>query len=158
MALTAEPSTTFRLHADVSNIDVAAVTAFAGTPGVISGRLSGRLEIDGQSPDVSRPMKSARGTARIDIKDGVVKRLGLVKTIVIATSMRADAKMPPADASSDEPFSDLAPTPAPAKGPPPPPRPRFEAPDVHPRAAGSLRLDGSAIDLGGEVQLSETLS
>ena len=36
MTLTADASSTFRLHADVSNIDVAAVTAFAGTSGVIS--------------------------------------------------------------------------------------------------------------------------
>ena len=158
MALTADASSTFRLHADVSNIDVAAVTAFAGTPGVISGRLAGRLDIDGQSPDVSRAMKSARGTARIDIKNGVVKRLGLVKTIVIATSMRADAKMPPTDASSDEPFSELAATLALANGGAHTTDLRFESPDVHMRAAGSLRLDGSAIDLGGEVQLSDTLS
>jgi AsmA protein len=103
-------------------------------------------------------MKSARGTALIDIKDGVVKRLGLVKTIVIATSMRADAKMPPADASSDEPFSELAATLTLANGTAHTTDLRFESPDVHMRAAGSLRLDGSAIDLRGDVQLSDTLS
>ena len=87
-----------------------------------------------------------------------MKRLGLVKTIVIATSMRADAKMPPADASSDEPFSEFAAALTLANGTAHTTDLRFESPDVHMRAAGSLRLDGSAIDLRGDVQLSDTLS
>jgi uncharacterized protein involved in outer membrane biogenesis len=158
MAVTADAATTFRLRADVSNIDVAAMTAFAGSPGVISGRLSGRLEVAGHSPDPAGAMKSARGTARVDIQNGVVKRLGLVKTIVIATSMRADAKMPSADASSDEPFSQLGATMALANGTAHTSDLRFESPSVHMRSAGSLRLDGNAIDLRGDVQLSDALS
>jgi uncharacterized protein involved in outer membrane biogenesis len=157
MALTADATPTFRLRADVSNIDVAALTAFAGNPDVISGRLSGRLDLAGQSPDPVGAMKSARGTARVEIQNGVVKRLGLVKSIVIATSMRADAKMPAAG-STDEPFSQLGATLNLASGTARTSDLQFDSPDVHMRSAGSLRLDGNAIDLRGDVQLSDALS
>jgi uncharacterized protein involved in outer membrane biogenesis len=148
----------FRLRAEVSDIDVAALTAFAGSPGTISGQLSGQLDIAGQSADAAGALTSARGTARVDIRNGVVKRLGLVKTIVIATSMRADAKAPPIEASADEPFSALGATLTLAGGTARTRDLQFRSADVDLRSAGSLRVDGSAIDLTGNVQLSEDLS
>jgi uncharacterized protein involved in outer membrane biogenesis len=120
--------------------------------------MAGRVQLAGQGADVSRLMTSARGTARVDIRDGVVKRLGLVKAIVVATSMRADAKMPAAGGSNDEAFSQLGATLAIANGTARTNDLRFESPDVLLSAAGSLRLDGSAIDLRGDVQLSDALS
>jgi uncharacterized protein involved in outer membrane biogenesis len=158
MTVTPSAVPTFGLNATLSNIDVAALTAFAGTPGTISGRMAGRVQLAGQGAEVSRLMTSARGTARVDIRDGVVKRLGLVKTIVIATSMRADAKMPAAGGSNDEAFSELGATLAIANGTARTSDLRFQSPDVTMSAAGSLRLDGSAIDLRGNVQLSDALS
>jgi uncharacterized protein involved in outer membrane biogenesis len=158
MALTADATPTFRLHADVTGIDVAAMTAAVGSSDVISGRLSGRLDLAGQSADPAGAMKSARGTARVDIQDGVVKGLGLVKSIIIATSMRADAKMPPPNASADERFSQLGATLALANGTARTGDLHFESPDVLMQSAGSLRLDGDAIDLRGNVQLSPSLS
>jgi uncharacterized protein involved in outer membrane biogenesis len=157
MALTADATPTFTLHADVTGIDVAALTASAGSSDVISGRLSGRLDLAGQGAAPAGAMKSARGTARVDIQDGVVKRLGLVKSIVIATSMRADAKMP-TDAPADETFSRLGATLALANGIARTTDLQFESPDVHMQSAGWLRLDGDAIDLRGNVQLSDALS
>jgi len=158
MNVTAAATPTFRLNAALSGIDVAALTAFAGSPGAISGRMAGQIQLAGQGADVSQVMNGTRGTARVDIRDGVVKRLGLVKTIVIATSMRADAKMPAAGGSSDEPFSQLGATLAIANGTARTNDLQFQSPDVLLRAAGSLRLDGSAIDLKGDVQLSDALS
>jgi uncharacterized protein involved in outer membrane biogenesis len=158
MTVTPSAVPTFGLNATLSNIDVAALTAFAGSPGTISGRMAGRVQLAGQGADISRLMNSARGTARVDIRDGVVKRLGLVKTVVIATSMRADAKMPAAGGSNDEAFSELGATLAIANGTARTSDLRFQSPDVTLSAAGSLRLDGSAIDLRGDVQLSDALS
>jgi uncharacterized protein involved in outer membrane biogenesis len=120
--------------------------------------MAGRVQLAGQGADVSRLMNSARGTARVDIRDGVVKRLGLVKTIVVATSMRADAKMPAVGGSTDEAFSQLGATLAIANGTARTNDLRFQSPDVMLSAAGSLKLDGSAIDLRGDVQLSDALS
>jgi uncharacterized protein involved in outer membrane biogenesis len=158
MTVTPAAVPTFRLNAALSNIDVAALTAFAGSGGTISGRMAGQIQLGGQGTDVARLMNSARGTARVDIRDGVVRRLGLVKTIVIATSMRADAKMPAAGGSTDEPFSQLGATLAIANGTARTNDLRFQSPDVLLGAAGWLRLDGSAMELRGDVQLSDALS
>jgi uncharacterized protein involved in outer membrane biogenesis len=155
---TATSTPTFRLNAALSNIDVAAMTAFAGSPGTISGRMSGRLDVAGRASDIAGTMNGARGTAKVDIRDGVVKGLGLVKTIVLATSGRADAKIPQAGGSNDEPFSQLAATLAIANGTARTNDLQFQSPDVLVRAAGSLRLDGRAMDLRGDVQLSDALT
>ena len=158
MTVTAAATPTFRLGAALSNIDVAAMTAFAGSPDTISGRLSGRVDVTGRGADSSGAMNNVRGTARVEIRNGVVKRLGLVKTIVVATSMRADARTPAGGASNDEPFSQLGATLTLANGTAHTGDLEFRSPDVLARAAGSLRLDGSAIDLKGNVQLSDALS
>ena len=151
-------ASTFRLNGALSNIDTAALTAFAGSPGTISGRLSGHIEMRGRSPETSGLMNAATGTARVDIRDGVVKNLGLVKTVVVATSMRADAQMPKTGASNDEPFTRLGATLNLANGVVHTNDLQFQSPDVVLRAGGSLRLDGSAVNLKGDVQLSEALS
>ena len=45
---------TFRLRGALSNIDVAAAMAFAGSPGTLTGRLSGRLDLTGWGTDASQ--------------------------------------------------------------------------------------------------------
>jgi uncharacterized protein involved in outer membrane biogenesis len=102
-------------------------------------------------------MNNARGTARVDIRNGVVKGLGLVKTIVVATSMRADAR-PARGGSNDEPFSRLSATLTFADGSAHTSDLQFQSPDVLMNAAGSLRLNGSALDFKGNVQMSDDLS
>jgi uncharacterized protein involved in outer membrane biogenesis len=157
MAASTDDVPRVRLQADVSGMDVAALTAFAGSPGVLSGRLAGRVDLAARSPDVAGTIGSTAGTARIDIRDGVAKRLGLVKTIVIATSMRSGATVP-SGGSSDEPFTRLGATLNVAGGSARTSDLQFESPSVLMRSAGSVRLDGSAIDLRGDVQLSEALT
>jgi uncharacterized protein involved in outer membrane biogenesis len=149
---------TFRLIGALSNIDVAAATAYAGSPGTISGRLSGRLDVGGRSRETSGLMNAATGTARVDIRDGVVKNLGLVKTVVVATSMRAGAQGPRAGGSNDEPFTLLGATLNLANETVHTNDLQFQSPDVLLRAAGSLRLDGSTMNLKGDLQLSDALS
>jgi uncharacterized protein involved in outer membrane biogenesis len=147
----------FKLNAALSGVDVAAATAFAGSPGTISGRLTGKLNVAGRGMDASSVMKTARGTARVDIVDGVVKNLGLIRTIVVATSGRADAGG--ADrGNKDEPFTKLGATLAIANGTATTDDLRFESKDLLLAAGGSVRLDGSVINLPGRVQLSDDLS
>jgi uncharacterized protein involved in outer membrane biogenesis len=149
----------FRLNAALSNIDVAAATAYAGSPGTISGTMSGQIDVSGQSANPAGLMNAANGTARVDIRDGVAKNLGLVKTIVIATSGRSDGQAPRSvGGSNDEQFKRLGATLKVANGTVRTDDLQFESPDVLMRAGGSLRLDGSAIDLRGNVQLSEALT
>jgi uncharacterized protein involved in outer membrane biogenesis len=147
----------FRLNASLAGVDMAAATAFAGRPGTISGRLSGRLNLTGRGMDISSVMNTTRGTARVDIVDGIVKNLGLVRSVVVATSGRADG----AGAGSgtrDEPFKKLGATLTIAGGSASTEDLRFESKDLLLAASGTVRPDGSAINLRGQVQLSDELS
>jgi uncharacterized protein involved in outer membrane biogenesis len=146
----------FKLNAALSGVDTAAAAAFAGSPGTISGRLSGRINLTGRGMEASSVMKTARGTARIDIVDGNIKNLGLIRTVVVATSGRADASA--SGGSRDEPFTKLGATFTIANGSASTQDLRFESKDLLLAAAGTMRLDGSAIDLPGQVQLSDELS
>jgi len=101
-------------------------------------------------------MKAAHGSGRVDIVDGVVKNLGLVRSVV-AMSGRADA-MGAGMGSRDEPFAKLGATLAIADGLATSQDLRFESKDLLLGAAGSVRLDRSAINLLGQLQLSDELS
>ena len=66
----------FKLDATLAGVDMGTATAFAGTPGVLTGRLSGNLHLAGHGMDASSVIKSARGTARVEILNGVIKNSG----------------------------------------------------------------------------------
>jgi len=144
------------LRATLANVDVAAATRFAGSPGTISGTLSGRLNIAGRGLTSASLLQSARGGARFDIVNGQVHNLGLVRSIVVATSGRAAASG--GGGHQDEPFSRLGATLTIGGGSASTTDLRFESPDLLLGATGTLRLDGSSIDLAGRAQLSEDLS
>lgn len=146
------------LNATVSGVDVAAATAFAGKPGLITGTFSGKLALDARGTDAQSIMNTARGTARIEVINGTVRNLGLVRTVVIATSGRADSPGAGPGASTDEPFTKIAATLNIAAGSASTGDLRFESKDVLLSASGTVRLDGSALDLAGQLQLSDELS
>jgi uncharacterized protein involved in outer membrane biogenesis len=146
----------FRLNAALSNVEVASAVAFAGSAGTMTGRLSGTLTLAGRGLDAASVERAARGTMRVEIVDGTIKNLGLVRTVVVATSGRSDATA--AGASRDEPFTKLGATLAIANGEATTRDLRLESKDLLLSASGSIRLDGSAIDLPGQVQLSDDLS
>jgi uncharacterized protein involved in outer membrane biogenesis len=147
----------FTLNATLAGVDMAAATAFAGSPGTISGRLSGKLNLAGRGMDVSSVMKATHGTARVDIVDGVIKNLGLIRSIVVATSGRADVAAAGGGAR-DEPFTKLGATLTVAGGSARTEDLRFASKDVLLAAGGTVRLDGAGINLAGQVQLSDELS
>ena len=149
----------FRWTAALTNLDVAAASAFAGTPGVVTGRLSGKIDLTGSGADAATAIKTVRGTARIDVVDGIVKKLGLVRNVVIATSMREGAtKQAMAGGSTDEPFTRLGATLRLANGLAATDDMRFESKDLLLTAAGNVRLDASSVNLAGRVQLSDELT
>ncbi len=163
LALTpAKDTLRFRGSATLSHIDVGAATAFGGSPGTISGRLSGRLDFAASGTDAAAVMKTVRGKARVDIVDGVVKHLGLINSIVVATSMRSGSLGQVASSatsgSSDEPFSKLGATLEIANGSVRTNDLLFEAKDVILNAQGVVGLVASTVDLKGKVQLSDALS
>jgi uncharacterized protein involved in outer membrane biogenesis len=159
MGVTLGPGTpTFRWKAAISNLDVAAATKFAGSPDTVSGTLAGKIELSGSGADASTAMKTVAGTARLDIANGVVRNLGLIRTVVAATSLNAGAVASAAGGSRDERFSRLGATIIVANGTATTNDLRFESDDLTLTAAGTAQLDASALNFKGQVQLSEELS
>ena len=148
----------FRLKARLTGVDMAAATAFAGSPNAVTGKMAGTIDLTGRGMDAPTVMKSARGTARVDVTDGTVKNLGLVQTVVVATSGRANAASPQGSGSRDEPFSRLGATLNVSGGSASTQDLKFESKDIMLSAAGGLKLDGSALNFQGQVQLSDELS
>ena len=147
----------FKLNARLAGVDMAAATAFAGSPDTMTGRLSGTLNLTGRGMNTSSVMSATRGTARVDIVNGIVKNLGLIRSVVVATSGRADAAGA-GGGTRDEPFTKLGATWTLAGGSASTDDLRFESKDLLLSAAGTVRPDGSAVNLKGQVQLSDELS
>jgi type II secretion system protein N len=149
---------TFRWKAAIAGVDAGAAAAFAGTPDTVSGRLSGQIDLAGRGADATTAMKTVRGSARLDLTNGIVKNLGLVRTIVAAMSLNSDAVKRAAGGSRDEPFTRLGATMAIGNGAATTHNLRFESDDLTLTGDGTARLDGSALNFKGLVQLSEELS
>lgn len=147
----------FSLTSDVSGIDMTGVMTYAASPGTITGRLSGRLDLSGHVASPAQALSSTSGTARIDIVDGIVRDLGLVRTIVIAGSGRSD--QPKAELGSrDEPFTHIGATLKIVRGVAHTNDLRLESKDLLLSAGGTIALDGSSLDLAGTTQLSDALA
>ncbi len=147
----------FAFKAKLSGVDVATAMDYAGQAGTMTGKMSGTIDLGGSGADLGAVMKRARGTARIDVTNGVVKGLGLVRSIIVATSMKSGSTSN-IGGSADEPFTRLGSTFMISGGAASTQDFRFESESLGLDAAGGLRLDGSAVNLVGNVQLSEALT
>jgi hypothetical protein len=162
LALTSGQTLRFGGSSTLSNIDVAAATRFGGSPDMVTGRLSGKLEFAGSGSDPSVVMKTTSGKARVDITDGVVRNLGLVSAVVTATSMRTgslnQAVSTAKSGAKDEPFSRLGATLDIGGGNVTTNDLSFESRDLLLNAQGVIGLVASTANLKGRVQLSDELS
>lgn len=149
----------FSWKATMKNVDMAAVTAFAGSPGVMTGKMNATFDLTGTGIDAASAMKTARGTAMLAVQSGTVKNLALVRSAVAATSMNPQAVLAAAQGQPvDEPFTELGGSLAIANGTASTPDLHFISKDIRLDAGGALKLDGSGVNLQGAVQLSEALS
>ncbi len=158
LALTLGDTPGYHLTGTLADVDVAAATAFAGSPGVVSGRLASRIDLRGAGFEAGRVAQTTRGTIRADIADGVVSNLGLVRAIVIATANRAESSASSGTGSTDEPFSRLGATLTVENGVARTDDLHFESDDLSVDAQGAIALDGDPITLTGRVRLSEQLT
>lgn len=71
------------LRGKVEGIDMAEVATFGGSPGTVTGRLSGNATISGAGADLAAVLASARGNGSALVADGTLSRLGLVRTVVL---------------------------------------------------------------------------
>jgi hypothetical protein len=85
------------VRTQISNIDVARLAAFGGAPDTITGRLSGSGTFNGRGVTVGDAIAAASGEGNASIVNGVLPRLGLVRTVVLFFGRPA----PDAGASSD---------------------------------------------------------
>jgi hypothetical protein len=71
------------LRARLSDLDVAALAAFGGVPGTVSGRLSGAGSFSGRGDTVAAVLRSGRGNGTASIVNGTIQHLDLVRTVVL---------------------------------------------------------------------------
>jgi uncharacterized protein involved in outer membrane biogenesis len=154
----------FQWEAKVSNVDAAALMAFAGSPNTITGKLSGTVALDGEGLQMEQALRTAHGRTRIDITDGTIAGLQLVRTLVTATSGRggvlaaAGAAVAARNTPGGERFSRFGATLDLANGVIETGDVSMVSTDVELSATGSLRLASMSTDLAGRAQLSPALS
>jgi uncharacterized protein involved in outer membrane biogenesis len=155
----------FRWRGQVSGIDAAEVMAFAGSPNTIAGTLAGTIALDGAGLEMEQALRTAHGTARIDITDGTIAGLALVRTVVTATSGRggiltsaSTALASRGDAAAAERFSRLGATLSLAEGRMTTTDLALTSTDVDLTATGTVNIATMATEFAGRAQLSEALS
>jgi hypothetical protein len=139
---------------------VAKAMAFAGSPDTMTGQLNGSLVVSGRGTAAEAVVRSARGTARLDVTDGTLSGLDLVRAIVLATSGRAESPGFKAilERKGFEPFSRLGGSFTIADSVARTADLRLESKDVTLGAAGDIHLIERAVAFKGLVQLSPELS
>lgn len=146
----------FQLRGTLADVNMGALTAWAGKPDAITGRLAGTLDASGSGITADDVIAGTQGTARLDVTQGTVQGLALVRTLVVASSGRPGGVTSAGGGS--EAFSRLGATFSIGGGTARTSDLMFESNDVSLEGAGQIGLDGSNIDLVGRVRLSEALT
>ena len=151
---TAGNTPTLALNGQVEGVDVAELAKVAGSPGSITGRLSGRVALTGQGADSDAVLKTARGSAVATIADGKIPGLDMVRTIVLAFGKPNGA--PPAGSGSA--FSRLAGTFAIQDGVIRSENLVLVSRDFDLSGRGTMAVPSSRVDARANVTLSEELT
>jgi uncharacterized protein involved in outer membrane biogenesis len=141
------------LDVNFSGIDMRAVTAFAGQPEAMSGRLAGELHVSGAGSEPVAALAKATGRGTVSIADGAIPNLHLVRTIVLAFGKPAAGS-----ASGGDRFTRIAATMQLANNVVRFSTLTFASPDVDVDGSGTLNLSAFAIDVAGRARLSEALT
>jgi len=165
MHLTFGDTSRFRWQGKVNGIDTGEVMAFAQTPNTITGTLAGTIALEGTGLEMERALRTSRGTARVDITDGSIAGLALVRTIVLATSGRggyatsAQTAVASQGASGEaERFSRLGATLSLADGVIRTNDFAMRSTDLDLTGVGAVAISNMTAKVDGQVQLSEDLS
>lgn len=151
-----EPSV--RWYGDLENIDLSQALAAAGAADTLTGILSGDVDLTGVGTDFSKALKSVRGSARLEIANGAVKKLGIVRVLMTAGSSRPQEAAQNPSGAADTPFQTLATTLTVSGGSASLVELQAESPDLSLEGGGGLRLDGSVITVFATVKLSPEVS
>jgi hypothetical protein len=151
-----EPSV--RWYGDLSNISIAGLTSASSGAPAITGVLSGDVDLTGTGADFSRSFTSVRGSARITLTDGRIANLGLARSIVAASSPNPQEAAQQSSGPGDTPFKRVATALSVSGGSASLLDLRLDSSEVTLLGGGGVKLDGSAVTVFADVQLSEALS
>jgi uncharacterized protein involved in outer membrane biogenesis len=165
MQLTLGDVTRYAWRGKVAGVNAATLMAFADSPNTITGTLAGTIALEGTGLAMEQALRTARGTARIDIADGAIAGLSLVRTIVLATSGRGgyvssagSAVASRGNSVESERFSRLGATLSLGSGVIRTNDFAMTSTDVDLTGAGTVSIASMMTKLEGTVRLSETLS
>jgi AsmA-like C-terminal region len=143
-----------RLNGRVEGLNVADAMKASGSPGGITGRLAGAVNLRADSADAAGVMRSAHGTIDAAVTDGSIPHLDMVRTIVLAFGKPTGA--PPQGSGSA--FSRLAGTFALANETLTSDNLSFASRDFDMQGRGMLNLASTGVDARAEVALSQELT
>jgi AsmA protein len=142
------------VSASLASMDVAQLAAFAGSGGVITGRLDGQIDLHADAGLPETVFRTAAGRAALTVADGTIPGLDLVGPVILVFGKPDASKaVPRSDA-----FSRLGGTFALANGVLRSDDLAMASRDVDLKGGGTLRVAGAAVDLKADLILSEDLS
>jgi uncharacterized protein involved in outer membrane biogenesis len=148
-----EPS--LAVDGNVSGVNLQELAAFAsGEPSSITGTLGATIKLNGRGLDADSAIKTATGTSDVQLADGRIPGLQLVRPAILAFGRPQGA--PPE--GSGEAFERITATVAVGGGRLRTDNLRFVSRDVDVDGAGSLTVAGGGLDVKADVKLSEELS
>jgi hypothetical protein len=151
---TGRGSPQLRLNGRVEDLDVAELIQASGSPGGITGRLSGSLALAGTGRDAVTLLNESRGTITAAVTRGSIPGLDMVRTIVLAFGKPSGA--PPEGSGSA--FSRLGGSFTLADGLLTSSNLTMESRDFDMAGRGSMRLRTGAIEARADVVLSPELT
>jgi hypothetical protein len=154
-SLTARLGTTMAatLVSRIMEVDVAQLAAFAGVRDTVTGRLTAAGTFAGQGTDLSGVLSTARGSGTVQIVDGRIRRLDLIRTVVLFFGRPA----PDAGAASDR-FDRFDASYSLARQTFHADALSLQSPDADIVGSGTLQIPTKALDGQLDLSLSEELS
>jgi uncharacterized protein involved in outer membrane biogenesis len=153
LAASLRDTMTATLRSRVMDLDVAQLAEFGGSPGSITGRLTGAGTFAGSGRDFAAVLSSARGDGSASIADGSIKHLNLVRTVIVFFG-----RPNPAGGESSDQFTRLDATFSLANRVISAPALSLQSPDADMAGNGTLNLDSKALAGRVDISLSEALS
>lgn len=139
---------------DVTNVDMAQVMQRSGAPGALTGKLHGHIQVSAVGSDGTALVRTASGKLNVEIANGTIPHLDLVRTVVLAFG-KPDAA---ASAGSGSAFDSLGGPFALANGTVSSDALALRSRDFDMDASGRLHLESGAVDSRGNVVLSSDLT
>lgn len=142
------------LTVDLNSVDAARLAAFAGSAGVLTGRLGGQAAIEARGSTPSSLFETARGRATVAVTNGTLPGLDLVGPAILAFGKPDPSKV----TGRSREFSRLGGTFTLADGVLQSSDLSLTSRDVDLAGRGTLRVAGAVADLRANLTLSEDLS